>query len=239
MIPYKSGTMQNRYDINKGGIDVKYIAPSILSADFSRLGEDVLTAVRAGAHYVHLDIMDGMFVPQISFGNPVIASLRPLTDAVFDVHMMVEDPGRYVEQFAGLGADIITVHAEACTHLDRVIGQIRGCKVRAGVVLNPATPLETLDFVLDDLDMVLLMTVNPGFGGQKYIPYCDEKIRRLRRMIDDRGLSTLIEVDGGVNASNIKRIAECGADVLVCGSAVFNGDIAQNFKELQGQIDSL
>lgn len=215
---------------------MKQIAPSILSADFSRLGEDVKTVVNAGARYIHLDIMDGMFVPQISFGNPVIASLRPLTDAIFDAHMMVEEPGRYVEDIARVGADIITVHVEACTHLDRVINQIKACGKKAGAVLNPATPLDVLDYVLDELDMVLLMTVNPGYGGQKYIPYCDEKIRRLRRMIDDRGLATLIEVDGGVKASNIRRIADCGADVLVAGSAVFNGDIAANFAELNGQL---
>lgn len=215
---------------------MKYIAPSILAADFSRLGEEVLTAVGAGARYIHLDVMDGMFVPQISFGNPVIASLRPLTDAIFDVHMMVEEPGRYVKDMVDVGADIITVHAEACTHLDRVITEIKNYGVKAGVVLNPATPLETLDFILDELDMVLIMTVNPGYGGQAYISYCNEKIRRLRRMIDERGLSTLIEVDGGVKASNIQQIADCGADVFVCGSAVFNGDIAKNVKELQAKL---
>ena len=211
---------------------MKILAPSILSADFTNLGRDVMESLDAGAQYVHIDVMDGMFVPQISFGIPVIKALRPLTDAVFDVHCMVEEPGRYIEDFARAGSDIITVHAEACLHLDRVIQQIKACGKKAAVSLNPATPLEVLDYVLPDLFMVLIMSVNPGYGGQKYIPYCDQKIRRLRKMIEDRGLETLIEVDGGVKASNIRRIAECGADVFVAGSAVFGGDIRKNVQEL-------
>jgi len=211
---------------------MKILAPSILSADFANLGRDVLESLDAGAQYVHIDVMDGTFVPQISFGIPVIKDLRPLTDAVFDVHVMAEEPGRFIEDFAKAGSDIITVHAEACRHLDRVVQQIRACGKKAAVSLNPATPLEVLDYVLPDLYMVLIMSVNPGFAGQQYIPYCDEKIRRLRKMIKDRGLETLIEVDGGVKASNIRRISECGADVFVAGSAVFGGNIRNNVQEL-------
>ena len=211
---------------------MKILAPSLLSADFANLGRDVLESLDAGAQYVHIDVMDGTFVPQISFGIPVIKDLRPLTDAVFDVHVMVEEPGRFIEDFAKAGSDIITVHAEACRHLDRVVQQIRACGKKAAVSLNPATPLEVLDYVLPDLYMVLIMSVNPGFAGQQYIPYCDEKIRRLRKMIKDRGLETLIEVDGGVKASNIRRISECGADVFVAGSAVFGGNIRDNVQEL-------
>ncbi|MCI6858138.1 MAG: ribulose-phosphate 3-epimerase [Eubacterium sp.] len=210
----------------------KILAPSILSADFANLGRDVLEAVNAGAQYVHVDVMDGMYVPQITLGQPVIRSLRSITDAVFDVHLMVEDPGRYIEDFAEAGADIITVHAEACTHLDRVVHQIRDCGKKAAVALNPATPLSAVEYLLPELDMVLIMTVNPGFGGQKYIPYCTEKIRCLRGILEERGLETDIQVDGGVKASNIAQIAEAGANIFVCGSAVFGGNITKNVKEI-------
>lgn len=211
---------------------MRILAPSILSADFSKLGEEVLTVVNAGARFVHIDVMDGMFVPQISFGLPVIKSLRPLTDAIFDVHLMIEDPDRYIDDFANAGADIITVHAESCTHLDRVIQHIKSCGKKAAVALNPGTPLSVLEYVLDELDMVLIMSVNPGFGGQSYIGYTDRKLKELKKMIDDRGLDTLIEVDGGVKKDNIQKVAQCGADVLVAGSAVFGKDPAANAREM-------
>lgn len=204
------------------------LAPSVLGADFKILGEQVEATARAGAQYVHLDVMDGDFVPSISFGMPVIASLRGCTNQVFDVHMMVREPGRYVEAVKAAGADIMTVHAEACTHLDRTVNQIKEAGMKAGVVLNPATPIPVLDCILVELDMVLLMTVNPGFGGQKFIPYTLEKIRSLRRMCDERGLKTDIEVDGGVTCANVRELIEAGANVFVAGSAVFNGDVSAN-----------
>lgn len=202
------------------------LAPSILAADFTRLGEQVKEVWLAGAQYIHLDVMDGAFVPSISFGMPVIKSLRSCTDAVFDVHMMVEEPGRYVEDMKKCGADIITVQAEACTHLDRVVNQIREAGMKAGVALNPATPIQVLDCILGELDMVLIMTVNPGFGGQKFIPYTLDKVRALRETLDRRGLHTDIQVDGGVSASNVREIIEAGANIFVAGSAVFGGDAA-------------
>ena len=207
------------------------LAPSILSADFASLGEDVKKAERSGAQYLHIDVMDGAFVPSLSLGFPVIKSIRRGTNLVFDVHLMICDPDRYIEEFAAAGAGIITVHAEACPHLNRTIASIKenGCK--AGVALNPATPLTGLSYILDDLDMVLLMTVNPGFGGQKYIESCTRKIRGLKRMISERDLEIDIEVDGGIKLDNVQKVLEAGANVIVAGSAVFGGDVEQNVKD--------
>lgn len=210
---------------------MKKLAPSILSANFAALGEDVKKAERSGAQYLHIDVMDGAFVPSLSLGFPVIQSIRKLTDMVFDVHLMICNPDLYIAEFAAAGADIITVHAEACPHLNRTVASIKEQGVKAGVVLNPSTPLTALEYILEDLDMVLLMTVNPGFGGQKYIESCTKKIRDLRKMITDRGLNIDIEVDGGIKLSNVKKVLEAGANVIVAGSAVFGGDVEQNVKD--------
>lgn len=207
------------------------LAPSILSANFAALGEDVKKVERAGAQYLHIDVMDGAFVPSLSLGFPIIQSIRKLTDMVFDVHLMICNPDRYIAEFAAAGADIITVHAEACPHLNRTIASIKEQGVKAGVVLNPATPLTELEYILEDLDMVLLMTVNPGFGGQKYIESCTRKIQDLRKLITDRGLHIDVEVDGGIKLDNVKKVLDAGANVIVAGSAVFGGDVEQNVKD--------
>ena len=204
------------------------LSPSILSADFANLGEQVRMLDEAGAQYVHIDVMDGIFVPSISFGMPVIKSIRECSDRIFDVHLMIEEPGRYIDDLAEVGADLITVHAEECKHLDRTIEAIKEKGLLAGVALNPATPLSAIEWILPKVDMVLIMSVNPGFGGQKLIPYTIEKVRALKKMIDEKGLKIDIEVDGGVNLENVTEVMDAGANIIVAGSAVFKGDISEN-----------
>ncbi len=212
------------------------IAPSILSADFARLGEEIRDVERGGADWIHVDVMDGRFVPNITIGPLIVEAIRPVTKLPLDVHLMIEEPDRYIPQFAKSGADWITVHQEACRHLHRTLYLIKEQGVKAGVVLNPATPLVTIESVLEDLDMVLLMTVNPGFGGQKFIHSVVPKIKELRRMLDERGLDHVeIEIDGGVNAQTARLCEEAGGTVLVAGSAVFNqADRAQAIAAIRG-----
>ncbi|MBW4055739.1 MAG: ribulose-phosphate 3-epimerase [Proteobacteria bacterium] len=200
---------------------MKKIAPSILSADFSRLGDEIRAVEAAGADYIHIDVMDGHFVPNITIGPLIVEAARKVTSLPLDVHLMIENPDRYIQSFAAAGADIIVVHAEATHHLHRSIQLVKSCGKRAGVSLNPATPLNVLDYIIDDLDLVLLMTVNPGFGGQSFIEACLPKIHSLRALLDRRGSEAELEVDGGVKPSNIALISHAGADVFVAGSAVF------------------
>ncbi|HIC88527.1 MAG TPA: ribulose-phosphate 3-epimerase [Anaerolineae bacterium] len=214
------------------------IAPSILSADFARLGEQVQEAEAAGADWIHVDIMDGHFVPNITVGPLVVRALRPVTTLPLDVHLMIEKPERYLEAFARAGANVLTVHVETCPHLHRTVQQVKELGVKAGVTLNPATPLVSLQEILPYVDLVLIMSVNPGFGGQSYIPSSTDKIARLRRMLDDIGSHAEIEVDGGVNLETIATIAQAGATVLVAGSAVFNQDasVAENISHLRATL---
>lgn len=198
------------------------IAPSILSADFSKLGEEIKDVERGGADYIHVDVMDGHFVPNITIGPLIVEAIRPITNLPLDVHLMIENPDQYIEAFAKAGADYITVHVEACRHLHRTIQNIKSHGIKAGVVLNPATPVQSIEHVMDDVDMVLLMSVNPGFGGQTFIPSVLPKIRQVKKMAEAKGLSIEIEIDGGVNEDTAKQCIDAGATVLVAGSAVYN-----------------
>ena len=204
------------------------LAPSILSADFSRLGEDVKQIENAGAHLIHVDVMDGHFVPNISYGATVMKSLCGRTQMPFDVHLMIENPDQYIGDFVTEQTEYITVHQEACRHINRTVQHIRSMDVKPGVAINPGTPVSALEYVLEDADLILIMSVNPGFGGQKFIPYTLDKVRDLKRMIDKKGLKTDIEVDGGINLENVERVMDAGANIIVAGSAVFHGDISEN-----------
>lgn len=208
------------------------LSPSILSADFSRLGAEIKSIDEAGADYIHLDIMDGQFVPNLSFGIPIVEAVRKVTDKPLDVHLMIEEPIRYIEAFQEAGADILTVHVEACKHLHRTLSRIRELDMKAGVALNPATSVNVLNYIFDDVDLVLVMSVNPGYGGQTFIPGMLDKIKRIHKIADDKGLQNLdIEVDGGITLNNVSAVVDAGANVIVAGSAIFQGDPKANVKE--------
>ena len=214
------------------------ISPSILSADFTRLADQVREAEEAGVDYIHVDVMDGHFVPNITIGPLVVKALRPITKLPLDVHLMIENPEFYIEDFSKAGADIITVHQEATPHLHRTIQQIHDLGIRAGVSINPSTSVRTLDEIISDVDLILVMSVNPGFGGQSYIHSCTNKIRKVREMLDDRGVSADLEVDGGVNVDTINEVISAGANAFVAGSAIFNdkNSVAENVSALREKI---
>ena len=209
------------------------LSPSILSADFTKLGEEIETIDNAGAEYIHVDVMDGMFVPSISYGMPVIKSIRKSTGKVFDVHLMISEPIRYIADFAASGVDMITVHVEACSDVVATIEKIREYKLKVGITLNPDTPVSAIKPYLNRVDMVLIMSVNPGFGGQKFITSSVDKIKEVKRLRDELNLSYDIEVDGGINIDNLATVLEAGANVIVAGSAIFRGDAAENVKKFK------
>lgn len=209
------------------------LAPSLLSADFSDLKNEIRKIEKGGADYLHLDVMDGIFVPNITFGAPLIKKIRKVTEIPFDVHLMIDRPERFIKDFVDAGADIITVHQEATSHLHRTIQEIKSYGILAGVSLNPATPLETLEHIIEDLDLILIMTVNPGFGGQSFIESMGDKIKVLRKLINDRKPNIILQVDGGVKLDNVTRIKDLGVDLVVAGSAIFNSD---NIEETTGEF---
>jgi len=219
---------------------MKKIAPSILSADFTKLGEEIRAAEKAGADYIHIDAMDGHFVPNITVGPMIVKAAREVTDLPLDVHLMIENPDRYIHDFVTAGSDLIAVHVEAATHLHRLLGVIRDAGIKAGAALNPATPLSSIQHVLHNLDMVVLMTVNPGFGGQGFIPEVLPKIEELKGMIDQKGIEVDIEVDGGINVENIAQAARAGANVFVAGNAIFGSqDYAEAIALMRGNIEGI
>lgn len=207
------------------------LSPSILAADFSKLGEQIRIADEAGAEYIHIDVMDGLFVPSISFGFPIIQSIRPITDKFFDVHLMIEEPERYIDQFAEVGSNSLTIHVEACRCMIDTLLKIKGKGMRTGISLHPQTPIESVYPYLDYVDQVLVMTVNTGFGGQKYLDSCTQKITAVRKEIERRGLSVDVAVDGGVTLQNVEMLLDAGANVIISGSSVFKGDIKENVKK--------
>lgn len=215
------------------------LCPSILSADFNRLGEQIKILENEGVKILHIDVMDGDFVPSISFGMPVIKSIRKESKMFFDVHLMVTEPERYIRDFVECGADSITVHAEACEDLERTVELIRAAGVKVGVSIKPATPVNDISHLLDEVDMVLVMTVQPGFGGQKYLEECTEKIKELRELIDAEGLDTQIQVDGGINEETLSTVMEAGANLIVAGSYAFREDLAESVQDIQKKMEEI